>query len=130
MSTDRRYYGILERGEFGFDTAKMSWAHWLAAALAAVTGTIHLYLFVNQAFPPFLFAAAVFYGAILALLFNVYRRLLYVLGIPFTAGQIALWAAQGMPDMEIAMIDKPIQALLIVILVYLFFREDDLVARR
>lgn len=70
-----------------------------------------------------------FYAAIIALVFNIYRRLLYILGVPFVAGQIGMWAAQGMPDMEIAMIDKPVQVILILLLIYLFFKEDDLAQR-
>lgn len=128
MSTSGSSHGLFERGEIGFHAEKMSWAHWLAAGLAAVTGVIHLYLYWDQAFPPFLFAGVVFLGAVVALLLNVYRRLLYVLGIPFTAGQVVIWAAQGMPDMEIAVIDKPVQVLLILLLVYLFLKEDELTA--
>lgn len=128
MSTDRKYYGIFDRGDTEFDADRMTWAHWLGALLAATTGGIHIYLYVNQGFPGFLFAGVVFLGAVVALLFNVYRRLLYVLGIPFTAGQIVLWVAQGMPDMAVAIVDKSIQAALIVLLVFLFFREDDLVS--
>lgn len=129
MGTEQKYYGVLERGEVGFDVSKMSWAHWLAALLAVATGAIHIFLYLNQGFVGFLFAGVVFFGAVLGLLFNVFRRLLYVVGIPFTAGQIVIWAAQGMPDMEIAIIDKPIQVLLILLLVFLFVREDDLVGR-
>lgn len=129
MSTGPRYYGILERGEVGFDASKMSWAHWLTAALAVVTGVIHVYLYVNEGFVPFLFAGVGFFGAVVALLFNVYRRLLYALGIPFTAGQIVMWAAQGMPNMSIAIVDKPVQVVLILLLVYLLLNEDELAAR-
>ncbi len=106
MSTDHKYYGLFERGNIGFHSRKMSWAHWLAAALATVTGVIHLYLHWDQGFVPFLFAGVVFLGAVAALLLNVYRRLLYALGIPFTAGQIVIWAAQGIPDMDIAIFDN------------------------
>lgn len=108
---------------FGFDAATMTPAHWLLGGLAAVTGVIHLYLYVEQGFLPFLFAGVVFLGAIAAMLFNVYRRVVYALGIPFTAGQIALWYLQGMPDMGIAVIDKPVQAVLIVLLAYLLWTE-------
>lgn len=127
MSTDRGLH-LFERGETGFHSEKMSWAHWTAAVLAFGTGVIHLLLYLDQGFLPFLFAGVVFLGAVVAVLLNVYRRLLYALGIPFTAGQIVLWYAQGMPDMDIAIYDKPIQALLIVLLVYLFLREDELTA--
>lgn len=126
MSTDSSYYRILERGDVGFDAEKMSWAHWLGAVLAAVTGVIHVFLYVNEGFVPFLFAGVVFLAAVVALLLNLYRRLLYVIGIPFTAGQIVMWAAQGMPNMDIALIDKPVQAVLILLLVYLFLNEDEL----
>ena len=129
MSAQSRYYGIFEQGEVGFDAEKMSWAHWLGAVLAAVTGVLHVYLYVDEGFVPFLFAGVVFLAAVVALLLNLYRRLLYVLGIPFTAGQIVMWAAQGMPSMDVAIIDKPVQVVLILVLVYLFLNEDELVAR-
>lgn len=129
MSTGPRYYGILNRGEVGFDTEKMSWAHWLAVALAAVTGVLHVYLYIDEGFAPFLFAGGLFLGTIVALLLNLYRRLLYVLGIPFTAGQIVMWTAQGMPSMDVAIVDKSIQVLLILLLAYLFLNEDEPVAR-
>lgn len=126
MSGSQKYYGVFERGEVGFDTTTVSLAHWLAAALAVVSGTLHVFLYVTEGFPGFLVAGLVFYAAAVAVLLNLYRRLLYVLGIPFTAGQIVLWVAQGMPSMDIALIDKPVQLLLIVLLGYLFLTEDDL----
>ena len=126
MGIEHKYYGLFDRGDIGFHAGKMSWAHWLAAALAALTGVIHLFLYWNQGFVPFLFAGVVFLGAVAALLLNVYRHLLYALGIPFTAGQIVIWAAQGMPDMDIAIFDKPIQLMLILVLAYLFMNEDKL----
>lgn len=113
-----------QRRAFRFDAATMTWAHWAAAALAAITGTIHLYLYLEQGFLPFLFAGVVFYAAILGLVLNVYRRVLYALGVPFVVGQIAIWAYMGMPDMAIATIDKPVQVALIILLVYLFRTEQ------
>lgn len=47
------------------------------------------------------------------------RRVLYVLGISFVAGQIVSWYALGMPGMNIAVVDKPVQVVLILVLVYL-----------
>lgn len=123
---ESRFHGTFQRGEIGYHPGRMSWAHWLGALLAAITGGVHVFLYLDQGFIPFLFAGVVFLGAVFALLFNVYRRLLYVLGIPFTAGQIGIWYLQGMPDMDIAMFDKPIQVLLILLLIYLFMNEDEL----
>lgn len=107
----------------------MTSAHWVGALLATVTGVIHLYLFWEQGFPGFLFAGVVYLAAVVAVLLNLYRRVLYVLGVPFTAGQIALWFVQGMPDMSIAIVDKPVQVLLILVLVYLFTIEENVQQR-
>lgn len=115
---------------FGWDATSMTAVHWLAAALAAITGTIHVYLYLQQGFLPFLFAAVVFYAAILGMVFNVSRRTIYLVGIPFTAGQIGLWAYQGMPDFQIGVADKVVQVALIVVLVYLFRNERSLVSDR
>lgn len=116
-----------KRTGFGYRSETMTPVHWAAFGLAAITGAIHLYLYYMQANPAFLFAGVVFFGAVVAGLLNVYRRVLYALGVPFTAGQIAIWATMGMPDMSIAVIDKPIQVALILLLAYLFVRERQLV---
>jgi|AntRauTorcE11898_2_1112593.scaffolds.fasta_scaffold04386_2 hypothetical protein len=126
MSNSLNPSGLLERGDVGFSTENLSWAHWLGVLIATVTGAIHVYLYLEQGFLPFLFAGIVFLAAAIAVLLNLYRRLLYAVGIPFTAGQIVLWYAQGMPDMAIAQFDKPLQVVLVVLLAYLFVNEDEL----
>lgn len=115
------------RTGFGYRSETMTPVHWATFGLAAVTGVIHLYLYYQQANPAFLFAGAVFLGAVVAGLLNVYRRALYAIGVPFTAGQIAIWAMMGMPDMSIAVVDKPVQVALIVLLAYLFVNEKRLI---
>jgi hypothetical protein len=92
--------------------------------LSAITGVTHLYLYYQQEYLPFLLAGVVFLAAVAGVALNVYPRALYALGIPFTAGQIAIWYMQGMPDMQIAMIDKPVQVLLVVVLAYLLYTES------
>lgn len=72
---------------------------------------------------PFLVAALLFYAAIAAVALNVHRRKLYVLGIPFTAGQIAIWYVAGMPTFTLGAFDKTVQVMLIIALVYLFKNE-------
>lgn len=111
------------RRTFRFDADSMTRAHWAAAALAAITGTVHLYLYVSQGFLPFLFAGVVFYAAVIGMALNVYRRALYALGVPFTAGQIAIWVYLGMPDATLGGVDKVVQLVLIGLLVYLFRTE-------
>lgn len=114
---------VSSKRRFGYDGSTMTPIHWTLASLAAATGTLHAYLYVIQESLPFLFAAAVFYAAIVALLLNVYRPVLYALGIPFTAGQIVAWYALGMPDVNVAVLDKPIQIVMIVLLAYLLYAD-------
>lgn len=113
----------IARQGFGFRTESMTPVHWAAAALAVVTGAVHVYLYLTQGFLPFLFAGVVFFAAVVGLLLNVYRRVLYALGVPFTAGQIAIWVLIGMPDGMLGIGDKVVQIALILALVYLFRTE-------
>lgn len=101
----------------------MTRLHWLAAGLAAITGTVHLYLYWAQAFLPFLLAGLGFFGAVVLLVGGVNRRLLYVVGVPFTGMQIAAWLALGMPDFLLGVFDKSVELALIAALVYLFVTE-------
>lgn len=126
-TTIKRFTG--RQSAMGFNANLMTPWHWALGILATVTGVIHVYLYLEQGFIPFLFAGAVFLAAVVAMLFNVYRRVLYAVGIPFTAGQIAIWYMQGMPDMSIALVDKPVQLLVIVLLAYLFTVENDVQER-
>ncbi|MFC6733882.1 hypothetical protein [Haladaptatus sp. GCM10025893] len=101
----------------------MTWLHWLAAGLAGATGVVHLYLYWVQEFIPFLLAGLGFLAAVSLLVVGVNRRLLYAVGIPFTAMQIVVWLVQGMPDFVLGVADKTVQVALIVVLAYLFVAE-------
>lgn len=48
MGTDQQYDEVFQRGDIGFGLRKLSWVHCLAAALAFITGTIHVYLYINR----------------------------------------------------------------------------------
>ena len=119
----------IERTElgFGFHPESMTRVHWLLAGLAAITGVVHLYLYLAQGFLPFLLAGVVFFAAIAGMLVipygHVARRAIYALGVPFTAAQIAAWVALGMPDFALGVFDKVVQIALIVLLIYLFRME-------
>lgn len=101
--------------------------HWVTFGLAAITGAIHISLWYQQGNPAFLFAGVVFFDAVIAGLLNVYCRVLYAIGVPFIAGQIAIWSLLGTPDMSITIVDKPIKVPSIVLLAYLFFNEKRFV---
>lgn len=92
--------------------------------LAAVTGIVHLYLYVSQEYLPFLATGLGFVGAIaLILLAGSYRKWIYLGLIPFTLGQMGAWVMQGMPDFYLGVFDKTVQVLLIALLVVLFLRD-------
>jgi hypothetical protein len=113
------------------DTGSMTTLHWVGVALAAVSGIVHLVLGVR--FLPgtfgisFLIATVGFAAGIAAVLMNYRRRLFYLVGIPFTAGQIVIFAwtvVQGINSLgPIAIVDKVAQLGLVVVLVLLLQRE-------
>lgn len=107
--------------------------HWVAVALAAVTGLVHLALGVGALPAPLgfasLLAAGGFAAGIALLLAGIYRRVVLALGIPFTAAQILLWYLLNEPTSlgdvsPLAAVDKTVQPALIVVLVALLYRSD------
>ncbi|ADJ13505.1 DUF7475 family protein [Halalkalicoccus jeotgali] len=113
-----------------FETSSLTPIHWLAIALAAISGLIHLLLAVIFPVLPFqvsfVLAGLGFFGGIALVLVGYRRRLIYAIGVPFTAVQIVLWYLVVGPTLgsldTIDAIDKLAQALLIVLLVALYAR--------
>lgn len=98
--------------------------HWAGVALAAITGIVHLWLgvsFLDSGLGiAFLVAGVGFFAGIAAVVADYRRRLVYLLGIPFTAGQIPIWLAVNWPDFgAIGIADKVVQVALIAVLVVL-----------
>jgi len=103
--------------------------HWVGIAMAVVTAVIHVFLGVSFIASPmgwsFLFAAAGFFAGAVAVAVDYRRPLVYLLGIPFTAGQIVLWYVVNAPDFSaIGYGDKAAQLVLIAVLVVLYSRES------
>jgi hypothetical protein len=107
--------------------------HWLGILMALISAVIHLVLGVS--FLPhwmgftFLLAAGGFLGGIVLLLVGFRRRLLYLVGIPYTAVQIVGWYVVNQPagvaDLTASgVIDKVAQLVLIVVVVVLYRRES------
>lgn len=105
------------------DTAAFTGLHWLALALLAFTGAVHLYLYLTEGFLPFLFAGLGFFGIVFLLVIGFYRRLVYLGAIPFTVAQIVGWYVLSGDLTAIAVADKVAQVALIVLLAYLFWKE-------
>jgi hypothetical protein len=110
--------------------------HWLGIVLAAISGVLHLWLGVQflDAGPmglSFLVAGVGFLLGIAAVLVAFRPKLTYLLGIPFTGGQIVLWYVFNFAGGEkafpaevgaIGAVDKLAQVALIVVLVVLYRR--------
>lgn len=102
---------------------------WIGVVLALVTAAVHFGIGV-QFFPApggllFLLAAGGFLGAIVLLLVNYRRQLLYLVGIPYTGIQIVAWYAINQPASLTAVgtttsVDKLTQVALIIVLVLLY----------
>lgn len=130
--------GVATTGSWArVDTEGLGAVHYLAIALAAVTGVVHLVLGVGGVVTgetvglavSFVLAGLGYFGAVALVVLNVRRKLLYAAGVPYTAVQIALWywlnyGATGDPLVlsPVAVVDKVAQVGLIVALVYLYWR--------
>lgn len=58
------------------------------------------------------------------MLFNAFRRLVYLVGIPYTLTQLAGWYVPDGQVTTLAVVDKTAQVLRIVSLAYLFWSES------
>ena len=114
-------------------TESLTPLHWGAMLLALVTAAVHLVIGItilpSTLGVSFLLATGGFVGAVLLVLFDIRRRLVYAAGIPFTGVQIVLWYLlndiSGIGDIgALDAIDKIAQLLLIVALVVLLRRES------
>lgn len=115
-------------GDSTLATDSMTALHWAGVVLSLVTGAVHLYL--AALFVPaglgiaFAVAGVGYLVGIGAILVDFRRRLFYLLGIPFTLGQIVAWyAANGLKLAPIDVTDKIAQVLLILVLIQLY-RQD------
>ena len=114
------------------DTSSLTWMHWLAGALALISGIIHLVLGVrfieDPTGIPFILAGLGFIGGVILGLFDYRRRLLYLVGVVFVAAQIVAYYFinyLNQPAISpVEAIDKVAQVVLIVLLVVLYRRES------
>jgi|AntRauMinimDraft_4_1070384.scaffolds.fasta_scaffold04710_1 hypothetical protein len=118
------------------DTTSLTPLHWAAFALAITSGVIHLVLIVAWDIPPtstfgilFLLTFGGYLGGVALVAINYRRRLLYLLGVPYTGSQIVMWYLANQPagpaDISaFEWIDKIAQLLLLVVLVMLYLEED------
>lgn len=118
----------------GLELESLTITHWVALMLVATTGVVHLYLYTTEGFLPFLLGGLGYLGAIGLFLFNVRRRILYLVGILFAALHIVGWISAGMPDggwalsafpmVNLGTLNKLVEIVLVGLLGYLYRRES------
>ncbi|WP_135806023.1 DUF7475 family protein [Halorussus marinus] len=113
----------------GLDLGDVTALQWAGIALAAVTGAIHLVLGVSFLGTPmgwsFLLAGVGFFAGGGAVAVGYRRRLVYLLGLPFTGVQIVAWYLVNAPAFSVLGIaDKLAQVGLIAVIVGLYRRES------
>jgi hypothetical protein len=98
--------------------------HWAGVVLAVVTGLLHLGLGasfgLNGFGVSFILAGIAFVVGAAAVLIDYRRRLFYLLGIPFTLGQVIVWYVVNAPSFSpLGLLDKVVQSAFVVVLVLL-----------
>jgi hypothetical protein len=112
------------------DIESLSTLHWLAAALAIATGVLHVVAGLSEGRIPVLLAGVGFVVAVGLFLADYRRPVLYLVGIPYTAIQFPLWyVARAGEFTALGYADKVIQALLIVALAVLYWRQRQVPGR-
>ena len=80
---------------FAVRTDSLTVSHWVGILAALVSAAVHLRLGIGFAPSPlgvsFLVAGAGFLVAIVLVVFDIRRRTVCALGLPFTLGQIVIW---------------------------------------
>jgi len=126
----------MARTDAGVDVESLTPLHWIGILAATVSGIVHVALgfLVGGALGVSFFFATLGFGAgVTAIVSGYRRRLVYALGIPFTAGQIVLWylinfvfGTYSFPaDVGVyGAVDKVAQVALIAVLAVLLYRES------
>lgn len=114
----------MSHAEAPVETESLARMRSLAVGLVVITGVIHLYAGIVEGRLPVTLAGVGYLVAIGPFLRGYRRRLLYLLGIPYTGIQIPLWyAAKGGEFTALGYFDKTVQVVLIVVLAYLLWRD-------
>jgi hypothetical protein len=98
---------------------------WIAIALVAITGVLHVFAGVVEGRAPVALAGVGYAGALVLFFLNYRRRLLYLIGIPYTAVQFPLWIVAKSEYGMIDYVDKAVQVVLILVLIYLYLNTPS-----
>ncbi|MFC7175647.1 DUF7475 family protein [Halosegnis marinus] len=108
-------------------TDSLTALHWAGILLSLATGLLHLGLAASFGASglgvAFAVAGVGYLAGVAAVLVDYRRRAMYLVGIPFTLGQVVAWYALNAPDFStLGYADKAIQVALVVVLAVLYRR--------
>jgi hypothetical protein len=98
---------------------------WVAIGLVAITGVLHVFAGVVEGRAPVALAGVGYAGALVLFLLDYRRRLLYLIGIPYTAVQFPLWIVAKSEYGIVDYVDKAVQVVLILVLIYLYLNTPS-----
>ena len=98
----------------------LSRLQWLAVSLVVITGVLHVYAGVIEGRIPVALAGFGYAGALVLFFVGYRRRLLYLIGVPYTAVQIPIWLVAKSEYGVVDYVDKATQVVLILVLGYLY----------
>ena len=97
---------------------------WVVVGLIVLTGIFHVYAGLVEGRVPVTIAGVGFLGAIVLYLMDYRRRLLYAVGILYTAVQFPLWYVANVGEFTtLGFVDKAVQIVIITLLAYLLWRS-------
>lgn len=106
------------------ETGSLTATHWFAILLVLVTGGLHVYAGLLEGRIPVALAGVGFFGSVALFLMGFRRLQLYLVGVAYTAVQFPLWyVAYAGEFTMLGYVDKGAQAVLIVVLAYLYWWE-------
>lgn len=113
-----------ERSTWSLKPETVSDLGWVVVGLVFLTGAFHIYAGLVEGQIPVALAGIGFLGAIVLYLMDYRRRLLYAVGILYTAVQFPLWyVAKVGAFTTVGYVDKAVQIAIITLLAYLLWRS-------
>lgn len=113
-----------ERSTWALKPETVSDLGWVVVGLVFLTGVFHVYAGLVEGRIPVTLAGVGFLGAIVLYLMDYRRRLLYAVGILYTAVQFPLWYVAKVGEFTtLGLVDKTVQLVIIALLAYLLWRS-------
>ncbi|WP_318568101.1 hypothetical protein [Salinigranum marinum] len=93
--------------------------------MVVVTGVLHVFAGIVEGRPPVTLAGVGYAGALVLFFLDYRRRLLYLIGIPYTAVQFPLWLVAKSEYGTVDYVDKAVQVALILVLLSLYLNTPS-----